>query len=76
MSLETQSISAGGGSTIDWPALLAGAVTAFLVGVLCLKLLLKAVKMMKLHWFAYYCIAMSVGTIIWQLSVGMSAAGP
>lgn len=66
-SLETGSESAASLLISQWPALLAGALTSFVVGVVALKLLLKAVASMRLHWFAYYCLAMAAGTLIWQL---------
>ncbi len=72
MNLNAESITTAGSSSISWTALLAGAATSFVVGIVCLQLLIKAVKMMKLHWFAYYCVAMAIGTIIWQLSVARS----
>jgi len=52
----------------NWPALIAGALTSFLVGIASLKLLLRAISRFRLHWFAYYCIAMAVGTLLWELS--------
>lgn len=48
--------------------LLAGAATAFTVGVLALQGLLRLVQRQKLHWFAWYCGAVGTATVIWQLA--------
>ncbi len=74
VSLESADQSAVSMLVTQWPALLAGALTSFVVGVVALKLLLKAVATMRLHWFAYYCLAMATGTLVWQLGP-WSAAG-
>ena len=67
VSLETGEQSAASLLISQWPALLAGALTSFVVGLFALRLLLKMVAGMRLHWFAYYCLAMAAGTLIWQL---------
>ncbi len=48
--------------------LLAGALTAFVVGVFALQMLLRLVTRRKLHWFAWYCAIVGVATIVWQLA--------
>ncbi|MCA9113810.1 MAG: undecaprenyl-diphosphate phosphatase [Planctomycetaceae bacterium] len=48
--------------------LLAGALTAFLVGIVSLRWLLKLVTMRRLHWFAVYCFVAGCATIVWQLA--------
>ncbi len=64
------SLFSASGATVSWPALLVGMMVSCVVGIVCLKLLLQAVKMMRLHWFAYYCLAMAAGTLLWQFSAG------
>ncbi|REJ74139.1 MAG: undecaprenyl-diphosphate phosphatase [Planctomycetota bacterium] len=56
-----------GESDLGWGPLLTGTVTAFGVGVVALHGLLKLVVGRKLHWFAWYCGAVGIATIIWQL---------
>lgn len=57
----------GPGDTAAGP-MLAGTLTAFLVGVFALKGLLALVTRQKLHWFAWYTAAAGIGTIVWQLA--------
>lgn len=47
--------------------MLAGMATSFVVGWLALHTLLRVVSRRKLHWFAWYCAAVGLGTIAWQL---------
>jgi undecaprenyl-diphosphatase len=56
----------GAGDVAPGP-LLAGAATAFIVGVCALEALLKLVTRQKLHWFAWYCGIAGVATILWQV---------
>jgi undecaprenyl-diphosphatase len=56
----------GAGDVAPGP-LLAGAATAFIVGVCALQALLKLVTRQKLHWFAWYCGIAGVATILWQV---------
>ncbi|MEO6691454.1 MAG: undecaprenyl-diphosphate phosphatase [Saprospiraceae bacterium] len=44
-----------------------GFVTAFVLGIFAFQLLLKMVKNIKLHYFAYYC--MIVGASLWIYSI-------
>jgi undecaprenyl-diphosphatase len=46
--------------------LLAGTLVAFLVGIAALRMLLRMVVRRKLYWFAWYCGAVGVATILWQ----------
>ncbi len=49
-----------------WPVLL-GTVIAFVVGLAALKLLIRLVVADRLHWFAFYCVAVGCLTIAWQV---------
>lgn len=49
------------------PTLLIGAFVSFAVGLVALKLLTQFLKRGQLHWFAYWCILVGVGEIVWQL---------
>lgn len=54
--------------TVDNPiALLAGGVTAFVVGLLTLKWLVSLINKGRLYLFAYYCVWAGTATIVWQL---------
>ncbi len=44
-------------------SLIAGFIASLIVGVLALKLLLAFVRQGRLHFFGYYCIAVSLGTL-------------
>ncbi|HEY4313668.1 MAG TPA: undecaprenyl-diphosphate phosphatase [Pirellulales bacterium] len=45
-----------------------GAVVSFLVGLVSLRLLLRLLREGLLDPFAYWCIALGIGVIIWQLA--------
>ncbi len=47
-------------------ALIVGAITAGVVGYFSLNWLLKMVTQRRLHWFAYYCLALGIVTIVWS----------
>lgn len=47
-----------------------GAAVAFACGVLALKALLRWLEQGRLRYFAYWCIAVGVPTIVWQLMKG------
>lgn len=51
---------------------LIGMVVSFVVGVMALRWLIRMVVADRLHLFAFYCLAVGVATIIWQLSLGAS----
>lgn len=46
---------------VPWQALLAGATVAYLSGMVAIRLVLGIVRRGRIHWFAYYCLAL--GTI-------------
>ncbi|QDU37033.1 Undecaprenyl-diphosphatase [Maioricimonas rarisocia] len=48
-------------------ALAVGTLVAFGVGVVALEWLLRLVTQRRLHWFAWYCYAVGLATISWQL---------
>jgi len=52
---------------IPWGPVVVGGVVSLVVGVLALKLLLRAVRRAKLHYFALYCWAMGVVVLIGSL---------
>ncbi|QDV71614.1 Undecaprenyl-diphosphatase [Rosistilla carotiformis] len=47
--------------------LIVGAVVAFLVGIFALRWLIAWSRRGRLHLFAWWCIPMGIGTILWQL---------
>jgi undecaprenyl-diphosphatase len=47
--------------------LLFGATISFVVGLASLRFLIRVVTQRKLHWFAYYCLALGVCVTAWQL---------
>jgi len=47
--------------------LLFGAVVSFAVGLFALRFLIRIVEQRKLHWFAYYCLALGSVVTAWQL---------
>ncbi|GAB4152983.1 MAG: undecaprenyl-diphosphate phosphatase [Planctomycetaceae bacterium] len=53
----------GGGNSPD--VLLLGAMTAFIVGLLALRLLIRMVNAGRLHWFAWYCVVVGTATFTW-----------
>lgn len=50
-----------------WGPILAGTMVSFVVGLLALRWLLRLISERRLHWFAWYCAAVGLLTIIWQL---------
>ena len=56
--------------TDDLPSagvLIVGAVVSFAVGLVALRLLLRLLREGLLDPFGYWCIALGIGVIIWQL---------
>lgn len=51
-----------------WDVLTLGTITSFVVGLLALRILIRVVTRGKLHWFAYYCVAVGTATLVWQLA--------
>jgi undecaprenyl-diphosphatase len=48
--------------------LLMGGGVAFVVGIAALWSLDRLLQRGRLHWFAWYCIALGLAVIAWQLS--------
>ena len=59
---DTMGLQGGPSLDVEWGPMLAGTLVAAVVGVVCLKLLLGAVRRMQLHWFALYCFP--VGALV------------
>ena len=57
----------GEGGDNPLPALLVGAVVAFLVGCVSLRWLIGLIRRRQLRWFAWYCVVAGGVTVIWQL---------
>jgi len=53
----------------SWSPVLAGAVVSFVVGVLCLRWLIRLLSEDRLHWFACYCLSVGLATVLWQLQL-------
>lgn len=51
---------------VAWQPMLLGGVISFVVGVLCLKWLIRLLVADRLHWFAIYCLIVGSLTIVWQ----------
>ncbi len=52
---------------VPWSSLIAGGITAFLVGVFACRLMVRLVLRNKLIYFAGYCAFIGICTILWQL---------
>ncbi|MFV0443179.1 MAG: undecaprenyl-diphosphate phosphatase [Planctomycetaceae bacterium] len=65
--LYSKDLLEGSSSGTNSGPLLAGAVVAFVVGVLSLRWLLKLVQSRQLWPFAIYCLIVGLATIAWQL---------
>lgn len=48
-----------------WPMML-GTAISFVVGVMCLRWLIRLLVADRLHWFAIYCLIVGALTIAWQ----------
>lgn len=57
-----------GGVTVDAAAVAAGFLTAFVTGVIACRWMIRLVNRGKLTWFAVYCIALGLFSIIYSLS--------
>jgi len=53
--------------------LIIGGLVSYVVGWFCLKWMIRIVNRGKLRWFAVYLLFVGLATIIWQLSVRLSA---
>ena len=51
---------------IAWQPMMLGTVISFVVGVLCLRWLIRLLVADRLHWFAIYCLIVGSLTIAWQ----------
>jgi undecaprenyl-diphosphatase len=51
------------------PLLFGGAFVAFVVGLASLTWLIRCIELGKLHYFAYWCIPLGIGVIVWQISL-------
>ena len=51
---------------VAWQPMLVGAGISFLVGLLCLRWLIRLLVADRLHWFAVYCLIAGSLTIAWQ----------
>ncbi len=56
-----------GAGNLQLVPVLLGAVTAFVVGVLSLRLLIRLVAQGRLYWFAVYCALLGLATVVWQV---------
>ena len=50
--------------------ILVGTLVSFVVGIFCLRWLIRLVVADRLHFFAIYCVVAGLSTIIWQLAIG------
>ena len=66
--LYAKDIYESGASGISGSLLCLGAVISFVIGVLCLKLLLKIVVKGSLNLFAGYCLVVGIVCVIWQVT--------
>jgi undecaprenyl-diphosphatase len=55
-----------GASHVDYLPLAAGALTAFGVGLLALRWLLRWLEQGRLHLFAWWCIGLGAAVLVWQ----------
>ena len=46
-----------------------GATISFVVGLFSLSWLMRLLQKGELQWFAYWCILVGVGVVVWQLSI-------
>ena len=52
---------------VPWGILLAGGLSAFLVGVIACRIMVQLVLRNKLVYFAAYCAIVGIATILWQI---------
>ena len=64
----SDSITAAQSQSVELFPLLIGFVAAFLVGCLACRWMINLVKKGKLIWFAVYCAAAGILSIVWQLT--------
>ena len=58
------------GGTLSTPVelLVMGAVVSFVVGLASLALLERLLLRGQLQWFGWYCIALGIVVVVWQLA--------
>lgn len=61
-------LTEGTATQTQWLSYAAGALTAFLVGVMALRWLLGLISRRKLHHFAWYCLALGLFTVVLSLN--------
>ena len=61
-------IAAAGSSTTPAALLITGAAVSFVVGVFALWWLIRWLESGRLHYFAWWCIALGLGMVAWQLA--------
>ena len=66
--LTSKDILEGQGGDNSLGVLAVGAFVSFVVGFFALRWLIRLVSQRKLHWFAWYCLAVGTATILWQLA--------
>lgn len=67
--LELREMLAGEAAPSSVGLMAAGAGVAFVVGLGSLAWLIRWIERGKLHYFAYWCIPVGIGVLIWQLTV-------
>jgi len=60
-------MDSGWQTTTSLPNLLLGMVLAFAVGLVALNWLLRCLQSGRIQWFAFWCIPLGVGVVIWRL---------
>ncbi len=63
-------IASGAGGQLQMPVshLATGAVVAFVVGLAALTWLVRWIERGRIHYFAWWCIPLGIGVVIWQLA--------
>ena len=69
--LEIVDLVGGEGTTVAPHVLLVGCAVAFVVGLAALHWLFRWVESGRLHLFAYWCIPVGLGVVLWQWSAGL-----
>lgn len=65
--LEFKDVAAGEIEQDTLLKLVVGALISFVVGLGALTWLVKLLEKGRLHWFAYWCIPVGIGVVVWQL---------
>ncbi len=64
---DTMELRGGPVDAISWGPMMAGSFAAFAVGVLALRWLVRLVLRQRLNWFSYYCWALGLGVLFWDV---------